>query len=241
MIIGIDSHRGWDPRLLPWGLLAMLPLLLLLSFGPSGCKSPPPASLSEQAEAAYGRGAYGQADQLFRQMSLESPASGPALHGRARVAVALRDPETALRFYGKLSRLDRQYFVATTRDDYALALLAAGRARLASGELAGALQALRVLQRVKPQQRGFADTLSRTLTAQGEKLAMHGKRSEAMKHFREAIELTPQTPAPYVGAAEILLATGRKKEALTLLGAGRRHSPADGRLRALAVEAMGIY
>ncbi len=221
-------------------MLCSLAWLALVS-GLVGCQSPPPLSLVEQAEAAYTRGAYKQADEIYGRALVEAPGSGRALHGRARVALALRDPESALRLYGELAKLDRRYFASVTRDDYALTLLEAGRARLAAGKLAGSIQALRVLQRVKPQQKGLAGELSRALTTHGEKLAMHGKRDEAMKYFKEAIELTPNSPAPYVGAAEILLASGRKKEALSLLTAGRRYSPSDGRLRALAVEAMGVY
>jgi tetratricopeptide (TPR) repeat protein len=217
---------------------ALVAVLLLLF---AACQSGPPLSLVDQGEAALSRGAFREADGYFERALAANPADPTALHGRAKVARIQRDPERALRYYGQISKVDRAYFRSATRDDYALALLDAGNDRLRRGKPASALQALRVLQHTKPGQKGAEDALSRALTAQAERLNMLGKRNEALAHYREAIGLTPHLAAPYVGAAEVLLASGQNKEALALLTDARKHNPSDNRVRALMVEAMGLY
>ena len=216
-------------------------LVALLMGGLTACHSGPPPTLVEQGEAAMTRGAYREAGGYFEQALAANARDVRAMHGRARVARIERDPESALRYYSKISSVDRAYFESAARDDYAHALLDAGNARLKRGKPGAAVEALRALQRVKPMQKGAVDALSRALTAQGERLNMLGRRDESLAHYREAIRLTPHSASAYVGAAEVLLASGQKQEALALLTDARKYNPTDNRVRALMVEAMGLY
>lgn len=221
----------------PLGLVA----LLLVLAGLQGCRSGPPPSLVERGEAAYAIGEFRHAELLFGEaLSLDS-SDLRAIHGQARTVLALHDPEASLRLYAQLARVDRVYFVGVAQEDYPATLYAAAESRLAGGQPGSALKALRMLQKAEPSRRGLADLLGRTLTAQGERFAMHGRREQAMAMFKEAIHQTPQAADPYVGAAEILLASGKQKEALVLLTDARKYNPSDNRVRALTVQAMGLY
>jgi tetratricopeptide (TPR) repeat protein len=217
-------------------------VLALLGALLSACQSGPPPSLVEQGDAALAAGEAQRADALYVR-ALEEGTAEPAraLHGRARVALALRDPERALRVYGDLARADRGYWQRTARVDYGEALFAAGRQRLVDGRAGEAVEALRASRRVDPARAGLGRWLRKALCAHAEALAMHGRRDQALALFREALEVDPGAVGAYVGAAEILIGTGRKQEALALLEVARRADPNDGRVRALTMEAMGLY
>jgi tetratricopeptide (TPR) repeat protein len=216
-------------------------VLALIALLPVGCASPPPPSLAEQGDAAFERGAYREADRLYSE-AIRVRADDPwALYGSARTALRLHDPERSLGLYARLDRADREFFRDVAGAEYARTLRAAGLARLDAGRTGGAVKAFRALRQVDPNEKGIRDLLSRALTAYGQDLVMHGRREEAMKIYREAIALTPRSAAPYVGAAEILISTGRRKDALALLQGAREHNPTDSRVRALTVEAMGLY
>lgn len=216
--------------------VALLGLLL------AACQSGPPPSWVEQGDAALAAGEAQRADAFYvRALEEGTPEAARALHGRARAALVLRDPERALRIYRGLARTHRAYWQDAARADYAEALFAAGRQRLADGRAAEAVEALRAARRVDPARDALGRWLRKALCAHAEALAMHGRRDEALGLFREAFEADPGAIGAYVGAAEILIGTGRKQEALALLEVARRADPNDGRVRALTMEAMGLY
>jgi tetratricopeptide (TPR) repeat protein len=214
-------------------------LLLLAAWG---CQNGPPPRLVEQGDVAFVAGDYVSADALYAQAVAQGGADvGPALLGRARVALAVREPERALRMHRRLARTDRPYWLAHARDDYATALSAAGRERLRSGHAGDAVEAFRTLAAVDPAWPELERWLSRSLTRHAAGLAMHGRREEALALYREAVEADPGAVEACVGAAEILIGTGRRDEALAVLEVARRADPGDGRVRALTMEAMGLY
>ncbi len=227
----------------PAGRASALRWLVLLGLTLWGvaCASGPPPTLVEQGDAAFAEGAYRAADALYQQALEAQPRSLEALHGRARVAVVLRRPEDALRAYGQIGRIDRAYLTGRAAPDHARALYEAATSRLDTGEAGKALQAMRVLSKVDAGYPGTPVLLARVLTAYGEWLVMHGRRDEAMRHYKEAMATDPGLAAAYVGAAEILLTAGDRGAALALLTDAQRKSPGDRRIRALTVQAMGLY
>lgn len=239
---GAPSTRRGEagPSRRPGPLLALAGGLLL--WAAWGCQSGPPPGLVEQGDVAFAAGDPVSADALYRQaVEAGGAAVAPALLGRARVALAVRDPERALRMHQRLARTDRVYWLSRARDDYASALSAAGRERLRTGRNGGAVEAFRALGAVDPAWPELGRWQARALTRHAATLAMHGRRDEALALYREAVEADPGAVEACVGAAEILIGTGRRDEALAVLEVARRADPADGRVRALTMEAMGLY
>jgi tetratricopeptide (TPR) repeat protein len=216
-------------------------LLLGLALWVVGCQSGPPPSLVEQGNLAFAEGQYRAADALFAQALATNARWVEALHGRARVAVAMHQPEAALRGYTQISKIDRSYITRLAKRDYAQALFEAARGRLDTQASEQALQAMRALERLMPGYPGFDAQMARVLTSHAAWLTMHGRRAEAMRLYKQAISLDPSSAAPYVGAAEILLTDGKRQAALALLTDAQRRSPGDRRIRALTVQAMGLY
>lgn len=215
---------------------------LLLCAGLVACQSGPPPTPLERADAAFAAGRLDDALSLYDEAARTQPdRRAEALHGAARVYTVRRRPEQTLALYAEVARADRDYFVARARADYARALLQAGEKRRASRRFEAAIEALQALQRIDAGYPGLAKALAAALTEHGEALAVEGRRTEALARFEEAMAVRPQAADAWVGAAEILIATGRSKEALQLLGDARRYNPSDGRVRALTVQAMGVY
>ena len=229
------GRRRGTLRAVRCGLLAFVALTL-------ACQSGPPPTPLDRAHAAFEAGRIEEAGLLYDEAARTQPdRRAEALHGSARVRMVGREPERALALFSEVAKVDRDYFTAHARDDYAQTLLLAGRARLARKKLEPAIDALEALQRIDPDYPGLTRALAEAWTAHGEQLSMHGRRTEAMRRFERAMELRPQAADAWIGAAEILIATGRKKEALALLADARRYNPSDGRVRALTVQAMGVY
>ena len=207
----------------------------------AGCQSGPPPSLVEQGDAAFARGEYRTADDLYSQALADDASTARALLGRARVAVARGEGEAALRYHARLAKLDREYWRDVARQDYAGALASAGQSRLDANRAEASVEALRALRRVDPDWPNGSRLLGRALTARADELAMHGYRTEALALYQEAAGVDPGSTRAYVGAAEILIGTGRKQEALAILETAREVAPGDSRVRALTMEAMGLY
>lgn len=222
------------------GVATDVVLLLCLVAGLASCRSDPPPGLVEQGDAAWSAGSFSRADDLYSRALVEDPTSRAALLGRARAAVALHDPERALGFHGALARIDRAYWQRQARDDYARALREAARVRLAAGRAEGAVAALRALRRIAPEDTDAREALARALVARAAQLAMQADREAALALYQEAIAIDAREVAAYVGAAEILIGSGRKQEAMTLLELARQTDPTDNRVRALTLEAMGL-
>jgi tetratricopeptide (TPR) repeat protein len=214
-------------------------LCLLLAAGLAGCRSGPPPTLVERGEAAMAEGDLAAAERFYREASEQDPNDVRAWHGRAEVARRDGAPEASLRFYVEVARRDQFYLTGPARLEYAATLIEAGRERLAAGRADAAVRALKAARALVGGVPGLDPDLGRALTARGERLAMLGHRKRALADFRAAIVLTPNAAEPYVGAAQILLASGRRQEALDLLGAARAHHPSDLRVRALTLEAVG--
>lgn len=223
------------------GARLVFALALLLALAPVSCLTASAPTLVEEGEAALSRGDLVSAQALYREAIEREPRNVRAWHGLAQVALAQDDPEFALGFYVEVARLDRVYLIGTARSHYVATLIAAGRARQARGHSDGAVRALKAAHEMEGNIPGLEEELGRALTLRAERLSMLGRRKRALADFQEAIELVPSRAGPYVGAVEILLASGRKDEALELLTAARRHHPADIRVRALTVEAVGLH
>jgi len=220
------------------GILAAL-VLVVLTIG-VGCRSGPPPTLVEQGDSAFSQRMYRAADQFYAKALSVDPHSLGALHGRARVATVQRRAEDALGYYRRIHAIDRAYLSSTGKADYAKALYAVTEVRLDANNPAGAVETARALVRLAPEYPGANRILARALTAQGRWFAMHAKRREALAHYEAAIETDPSNASAYVGAAEILLSTGKRGEALALLARARRMRPTDTRIRALSVQAMRL-
>lgn len=238
---GLACARADGVRAARTTALATVVLGVLGAVAGGGCQSGPPPSLVEQGDAAYAQGEYRAADALYARALTATPGLPAALHGRARVSVVQRNPEVALRLHGELAKADPGYWRSAARADYALALFEAGKSRLGKGQAAGAVRALRALRKVDSEWPRLDGWLARALTAHAAELSMHGRRKEALALFEEAAQLDPASTPAYVGAAEILIGSGRKKEALELLEVAREIDPGDRRVRALTMEAMGLY
>jgi tetratricopeptide (TPR) repeat protein len=235
----IDERVAQRPR--PGGVLSRVAIGLIGFLMLAACQSSPPPGLVEQGDAAWASGNYAEADALYASALKNDPSSPAALLGRARIAVQLGDPERALGYHGAIANSDRGFWQANAHTDYALTLFEVGRARLAAAHPDGAVAALRALQHIDPERPGLRDLLARALTARAEQLSMRGDRETALALFQEAISIDSRSVAAYVGAAEILIGSGQKQEAMVLLESARRTDPADNRVRALTMEAMGLY
>jgi tetratricopeptide (TPR) repeat protein len=219
-----------------WGAVG----LLLLTLGLAGCRGGPPPTGVERGDAALAAGDLVAAADYYEQASQQDPHDVRAWHGRAEVARQSGDPEASLGFYVQVARRDRAYLSRQARLDYTTTLIQAGHERLRAGRTDGAVRALKAARNLTTSVPAIDTDLGRALTARGARLSMLGQRKRALADFREAIELTPGEAEPYVGAAQILLASGRREEALDLLGTARRHHPSDLRVRALTIEAVGL-
>ncbi len=223
------------------GRVALAALATAIAFA-VGCQTGPPPTPIDRAHTAFDAGDLEAAFALYEEAARTQPQRrAEALHGAARVRTLRRDPERALALYRAVAKADGDYFTAAARGDYAQTLLLAGQMRLEADELAASIDALEALHRIDPDYPGLSKALAQAWTAHGEQLSMHGRRTEAMARFEGAMALRPQAAEAWIGAAEILIATGRKKEALALLSNASRYNPSDGRVRALTVQAMGVY
>lgn len=214
---------------------------VLLAIGLAGCRSGAPPTLVERADAVLAKGDRLEAARLYREAAVQDPDNVRAWHGRAVVALLDAEPEASLGFYVEIARRDREYLQSHARLDYSATLIAAGHERLARGRSDGAVRALKAAREITPGVPGLDQDLGRALTARGERLSMLGHSKRALADFNQAIVLTPGRAEPYVGAAQILLAHGRKDAALKLLAVARRHHPSDLRVRALTIEAVGPH
>jgi len=209
----------------------------------AACASAPPPTPLARAEAALLEGRFDDAQTLYdeaRRTDREQAAE--AMHGLGRVALAEGHPEQAIVVLEKLARVDRAYFTAHAEFDYADALLDAGRGRLERE--GGAREAVDLLEKaygLAPDHPGVTPALAEAHTSRGERLAIQGQRTRALVHFERARSLRPRNADAWVGAAEILIAANRKPDALELLSEARHLYPADGRVRSLTVQAMGVY
>ncbi len=219
---------------------ARVATMILVAASLAACQSDRTPGLLEQGDAAWSAGDYQEADNLYARALEQDPSSRAAWLGRARAAVALRDPERALGFHGTLAGIDRTYWRAEARDEYSLALMEAARKRLEAGRPDAAVAALRALRRLDPDRAGSTELFAQALTDWASERAMRGDREAALELYREAISIDARGVAAYVGAAEILIGSGRKQEAMTLLEVARQTDPADNRVRALTIEALGL-
>ena len=220
------------------GALTSVGVLLALA-----CQSGAPQTPLDRGHAAFAAGRTREASALYEEAERTQPDRlAEALYGQAKVALVRRRPERALSLHARIAHVDRAYFDEHVRSDYAQTLLHAGRGRLAKKKKVGpAIAALEALRDIDPEYPELEKTLAAAYTAQGEALALRGRRTEALARFEQAMALRPGAADAWVGAAEILIATGRRQEALSLLGDARRHNPSDGRVRALTVQAMDVY
>jgi tetratricopeptide (TPR) repeat protein len=231
---GRERERGHGRRLLST-------VALLLVWACLSCSSGPAPTLVERGDAALAEGDLVAAEGFYRAACEHDSDDIRAWHGRAKVALADDEPETSLRYYVEVARVDRLYLTNVARFDYTMTLMAAGRERLAAGRSDGAVRALKAARRVTGKVPGLDEDLGRALTLRGERLVVLGHQQRALADFREAIEYAPGEATPYVGAAQILLASGRKDEAMALLADARRKHPDDTRVRALTMEAVGLH
>jgi tetratricopeptide (TPR) repeat protein len=195
----------------------------------------------ELGDAALAERSWAEADAYYVRALGASPQDPGAIHGRARVATRLRKPEQALRHFSRLAHADRAWFEGKARDDYTVALIEAGRTRMARRDPKAALDVIRIAYALRPDQAGMTDLYAKALSGSAAKHAMHGQRKQAAALYDEAMKAAPHDVDAYVGKAEILIAVGKRKEALALLIDARKQAPSDRRIRALTVEAMGLY
>lgn len=209
----------------------------------AGCASAPPPTTLERAEAALLEGRFDAAATLYDEARRADPTqTSAAMHGLGRVALAKGRPDQAIVMLEKLARVDRAYFSTYAAYDYTDALLDAGRDRFEKER--GAREAVDLLEkayRFAPGHPGVAAALAEAHTSRGEHLAIRGQRTRALVHFERARSLRPRNADAWVGAAEILIGANRKPDALALLSEARHLYPADGRVRSLVVQAMGVY
>jgi len=90
-----------------------------------------------------------------------------------------------------------------------------GEAKLARGDIGGALALFRNAQRDGPR---WADAFK----LEGDALMQQGKAREAAAAYREAIERAPKWSAAHLGLSKALLAAGRARESQEALVAGER-------------------
>ncbi len=196
------------------------------------------------AEAAVRRAdmalAMGQAEAAaagYREALELDPASGAALLGLARSLAQLGDATQALALYDALATGHPSRFEALGPRELCAVLGAAIEARMAE---ASAIEALAVAGRVSElgcEGRISAGSLARVHRAAAEALAP-GHASDAIDHYREAIRLEPQPAEVFIAAARLLIAEGRRPEALDLLIRGLGERSESTALKEFAVEIL---
>ncbi len=217
--------------------LIWMGLLGALLFLPS-CASGPPPTAMERGFAALARDEFELASGYFVEALRANPQNGEAWQGQAAAQVGALDPEAALRSLARLAQVDAARFSGEGKATYADALASATQKRNAQGQHQAALQAVRALVQLDPERRGLDRLLGQALLKEAERRARLGGQKEAHALYAEACQVVPQRLEAWVGAAEILLVSGKSKAAVRLLESARKYHPTAGSIRSLTLQAM---
>jgi tetratricopeptide (TPR) repeat protein len=220
-------------------ILALLVLGLALAWLPS-CASGPPPTPTELGEQALASGDWRSAKTHFAEALRLDDRDSRAWLGQARAQLAGRDPEASLRSLSSLAKTDPDRFRGEAQGTYADSLDAVVRQRLGRSQNEAALQAVRVLAKLEPKRKGLPRLLGRTLVGEATRRRLMGERKPALALYREACEVTPGDLEAWIGAAEILLETKKRKQTIRLLEAARTFHPTAGAIRTLSLQAMRI-
>lgn len=220
--------------------LLCLPFLLFALALLQGCVSGPPQPPVELGEIALAQGDWRSAKTHFAEALRMDARLGRAWLGQARTQLMARDPEGSLRSLSSLSKLDRDLFHGDARAPYSDALEAATQSRLDRKQPESALIAVRALSKLDPERRGLSSLLGRALIGEAERRRWQGDREGALTLYREACTVVPGTLEAWVGAVEILLESGRGKEAMHLLALARKRHPTAGSIRSLTIQALSL-
>jgi len=202
------------------------------------CASGPPPTATELGEAALARGDWAQARIHFHGALADDPGQGRAWLGQAQAEVEGRDPEAALRSLSGLARVDRARFEQDAPEIYADTLEAVTRQRLARGQAEPAFAAAQALARADPERRGLGALLGRAIVAEADRHRLLGEREKALELFGEACTVAPELLEAWISTAELMIETGRGREAVRLLEQARRFHPSSGELQTLSVQAL---
>ena len=217
-----------------------LPFFLLAAVLLQACASGPPPTPVELGESALSEGDWRSAKSYFAEALRIDSGLGRAWLGQARAQLLARDPERSLKSLSSLSKTDRGLFLGEGRDPYVDALEAAAKSRLGRKKPGAALVAARALSKLDPDRRGLSSLLGRALIGEADQQKWKGERERALTLYREACVVVPGTLDAWVGTAELLLESGRGKEAMQLLAAARKRHPTAGAIRTLTIQALGL-
>lgn len=217
--------------------LIWMGLLGALLFLPS-CAAGPPPTATERGLAALAREEFAIASGYFAEALRANPQNGEAWQGQATAQVGALDPESALRSLARLAQVDAARFSGEGKATYADALASATKQRNAQGHHEAALQSARALVQLDPERRGLDRLFGQALLKEGERLARFGRQKQAFALYAEACKIVPQQLEAWVGAAEILIVSGKGKAAVRLLESARKHHPTAGSIRSLTLQAM---
>lgn len=207
----------------------------------AACASGPPPSPVELGERALAAGDWRAARGHFAEALRADASDGRAWLGQARAQLRGREPEAALGSLARLARLDpARLREPDGRATHADVLEAAAQARLAASRSEPALAAVRALAKLAPDRRGLDRLLGRALVAEGTRRRLLGERDAALALYREACRVTPATLEAWVAAVELLIETGRGREARAVLEAARQVHPTAGAIRTLTLQTLGM-
>ena len=221
-------------------ILAVLILGLVLGGGSGGCLGGPPATPTELGHRALAEGDWRNAKLHFAEALRLEESNARALLGQARAQLAGRDSEGALRSLSSLAKVDPEYFRIEAQAVYADALDAAVRQRLARGQSQAALVAVRALVKLTPRRNGLPRLLGLSLIREADRRRLIGDRKAALALYRETCQVTPLELDAWVAAAEILLESRKRKQAVHLLEMARKSHPTAGAIRTLTLQALRI-
>lgn len=218
-------------------ILAGLMLGLALALV-QGCASGPPPTPTELGELALAEGDWRSAETHFAEALRLDRTEGRAWLGQARAQLLGRDPEGSLRSLSSLAEVDPERFRSEAQEVYTDSLDAALRVRLERKQSEAALAAARALVKLEPKRNGLPRLLGLALIQEAERLRLLGDRKQALALYREACDVTPRDLDAWVAAAEILLETKKRKQAMELLEMARKSHPTAGAIRTLTLQAL---
>jgi CRISPR-associated protein Csy1 len=155
------------------------------------------------------------------------PASFAGLLRDARAAIAQGEPDRA-------QRIACAILAQHSGHPDALAVLA--NAAIASGDTAGAIDALERLRQLAPQDPGLVRSLAAAHNRAGSGHRRAGDEAGALTAFERALQLVPGHPEAGFNAALSLFALQRPAEALDAIARHLQHHPDDAEAAVLAAE-----
>jgi tetratricopeptide (TPR) repeat protein len=182
------------------------------------------ASAVDQAVELAGQGQAQRAEQMFLALEKAHPDSAEIPYKFGLVLLRQGQVEQARRRLERAAQLEPQS---------PLVWLAAGQARLRTGDLPGAAEAVKQAQVKAAGEPAVLEAIARFHHQLGRAFAEQKQPAEAVHHWQEAIALAPEQAVLYADLAGLLLEHRTPEPAEAILAEAVKRLPDDPELRRL--------